>query len=293
MPQLLALLGVVVLGFAALAILFVVGWRAKSGLVLGPIIWFSKRFMNPRQMRSAGTPGAYASDRPAPRARLRDRVRDAGRRDRGRGRVPRRAAVRLARAVAAQRPGGRVRDARPRGDHVPRGPAGADHDGDGGGPVLCLGPVRFRWLRVDDCLRLRNAEPARPPAGRPEERAGAHLGTGRTTARSAPLRRAFVDGGGGGRTSPAALVIGRRSACREAYRRRPPPSATRHGRVSGSDCGWSILLQARDDEPTRCASRVDGLLGERTHPHTGRRCDAPRWRIQMPFPRRRPGLSTQ
>ena len=61
MPQLLALLGVVVLGFAAFAIAFLVGWRTKSGLVLGPIIWFSKRFMNPMQMRSAGTPGAYAS----------------------------------------------------------------------------------------------------------------------------------------------------------------------------------------------------------------------------------------
>jgi deazaflavin-dependent oxidoreductase (nitroreductase family) len=60
MPQLLVLLGAVVLSLAALAIAFVLGWRAKSGLVLGPIIWFSKRFMNPAQMRSAGTPGAYA-----------------------------------------------------------------------------------------------------------------------------------------------------------------------------------------------------------------------------------------
>jgi deazaflavin-dependent oxidoreductase (nitroreductase family) len=61
MPQLLALLGAVVLGLAALATAFVVGWRAKSGLVLRPIIWMSKKVMNPLQMRSAGTPGAYAS----------------------------------------------------------------------------------------------------------------------------------------------------------------------------------------------------------------------------------------
>jgi deazaflavin-dependent oxidoreductase (nitroreductase family) len=61
MPQLLSILGVVILGIAVLAIAFVVGWRAKSGLVLGPIVWMSKKFMNPLQMRSAGTPGAYAS----------------------------------------------------------------------------------------------------------------------------------------------------------------------------------------------------------------------------------------
>jgi deazaflavin-dependent oxidoreductase (nitroreductase family) len=61
MPQLLTVLGAVVLGLIVLAVAFVVGWRAKSGLVLGPIIWMSKRFMNPAQMRSAGTPGAYAA----------------------------------------------------------------------------------------------------------------------------------------------------------------------------------------------------------------------------------------
>ena len=61
MPQFLPLLGVVVLGLAALAVAFVVGWRAKSRLVLGPIVWFSKKVMNPMQMRTAGTSGAYAS----------------------------------------------------------------------------------------------------------------------------------------------------------------------------------------------------------------------------------------
>ena len=61
MPQLIAVVAAVAALIALLAALFVVGWRAKSGLVLGPIIAFSKRFMNPKQMRTAGTPGAYAS----------------------------------------------------------------------------------------------------------------------------------------------------------------------------------------------------------------------------------------
>lgn len=61
MPQILAILGVGVLGLIVLAVAYVVGWRAKSGLVLGPIVWMSKKVMNPMQMRSAGTPGAYAS----------------------------------------------------------------------------------------------------------------------------------------------------------------------------------------------------------------------------------------
>lgn len=61
MPLMLPVVGVVAAALAALAIAFVVGWRAKSGLVLGPIVWLSRRFMNPRQMRTAGTPGAYAA----------------------------------------------------------------------------------------------------------------------------------------------------------------------------------------------------------------------------------------
>jgi deazaflavin-dependent oxidoreductase (nitroreductase family) len=61
MPQIVAIVGAVVLGLATLAIAFVIGWRAKSGLVLGPIVWMSKKAMNPMQMRTAGTPGAYAS----------------------------------------------------------------------------------------------------------------------------------------------------------------------------------------------------------------------------------------
>jgi deazaflavin-dependent oxidoreductase (nitroreductase family) len=61
MPQLLAVIAAVALLLAGLTAIFVVAWRAKSGLVLRPIIALSKRFMNPRQMRTAGTPGAYAA----------------------------------------------------------------------------------------------------------------------------------------------------------------------------------------------------------------------------------------
>ncbi len=60
MPQIITILGAIVLGIVALGAAFIVGWRVKSPLVLGPIVAFSKRFMNPSQMRTAGTPGAYA-----------------------------------------------------------------------------------------------------------------------------------------------------------------------------------------------------------------------------------------
>lgn len=61
MPGLLAVLGTVVVLLVAAAGAFVVGMRAKSPLVLRPLFWVSKRFMNPAQLRTAGTPGAYAS----------------------------------------------------------------------------------------------------------------------------------------------------------------------------------------------------------------------------------------
>lgn len=42
------------------AVLFVFGMRTKSPIVQGALIAVSKRVMNPRQMRTAGRPGAYA-----------------------------------------------------------------------------------------------------------------------------------------------------------------------------------------------------------------------------------------
>jgi deazaflavin-dependent oxidoreductase (nitroreductase family) len=40
---------------------FVMGMRTKSPLVLGPIVALSRAVLNPRQLRRAGQPGAYAS----------------------------------------------------------------------------------------------------------------------------------------------------------------------------------------------------------------------------------------
>ncbi len=58
---LVTLAGVLILGMAALALTYVLGMRAKSRLVQGPLIRLQRAVINPRQMRSAGRPGAYAS----------------------------------------------------------------------------------------------------------------------------------------------------------------------------------------------------------------------------------------
>jgi deazaflavin-dependent oxidoreductase (nitroreductase family) len=159
MPQLLPILGAVVLGFAALVVAFVVGWRAKSGLVLGPIIWMSKKVMNPMQMRTAGTPGAYASI-------VRHRGRISG--------------------TEYETPVGVVADgeaflvALPYGSRaqwlrnvLAAGSATLVHEGAtyrvDRPELIAMATVAdrfpasdrrgFRWLSVEDCLRLRNAEP--------------------------------------------------------------------------------------------------------------------------------------
>jgi hypothetical protein len=51
----------VLLGVATLGVFFFLGMRAKSPLVLDAVIWFGRRFANPRAMQAAGTPGAYAA----------------------------------------------------------------------------------------------------------------------------------------------------------------------------------------------------------------------------------------
>jgi len=50
-----------VLGIAAVGVTFVLGMRAKSPIVQGAIIWLGKHLFNGMQMRTAGTPGAYAA----------------------------------------------------------------------------------------------------------------------------------------------------------------------------------------------------------------------------------------
>ena len=57
----LTIAGVVVLAIVVLGLAFFLGMRAKSRLVRGAMIWFTRTVMNPMQMKSAGNPGAYAA----------------------------------------------------------------------------------------------------------------------------------------------------------------------------------------------------------------------------------------
>ena len=59
-PQLAAIAGGVVLVVGLLAGTFFFGMRSKNPIVLGAVIWMSKAVFNKSQMRTAGTPGAYA-----------------------------------------------------------------------------------------------------------------------------------------------------------------------------------------------------------------------------------------
>ena len=58
---LLTLAGAVIVGLVVIAVVYVLGMRTKSPLVLSPLIRLQRAIINPRQMRSAGSPGAYAS----------------------------------------------------------------------------------------------------------------------------------------------------------------------------------------------------------------------------------------
>ena len=60
LPTILTAAAIVAGSLAGLAALIVVLWRAKSPLILRPLIWLGKHVFNPIQMRTAGTPGAYA-----------------------------------------------------------------------------------------------------------------------------------------------------------------------------------------------------------------------------------------
>jgi deazaflavin-dependent oxidoreductase (nitroreductase family) len=55
------LAAVLFVGLVVIALIYLLGMRAKSPLVLKPLIRLQRAIINPRQMRSAGTPGAYAS----------------------------------------------------------------------------------------------------------------------------------------------------------------------------------------------------------------------------------------
>ena len=56
-----ALLGAIAIGLLVAAAVFMVGMRRKWPWVQGAVVWVSRAVIDPRQMRSAGKPGAYAS----------------------------------------------------------------------------------------------------------------------------------------------------------------------------------------------------------------------------------------
>jgi len=53
-------LGALLLGIAFLLLAFWLGMREKSPTVFRTVRAFNRRFMNPRQLKTAGAPGAYA-----------------------------------------------------------------------------------------------------------------------------------------------------------------------------------------------------------------------------------------
>ena len=59
-PQLVSIVGAIVLVVGLLGGTFFLGMRSKNPIVLGAVIWVSKTWLNKFQMRTAGTPGAYA-----------------------------------------------------------------------------------------------------------------------------------------------------------------------------------------------------------------------------------------
>lgn len=70
--QVVTLVGALFMALAAIALVYVVGMRMKSPLVLGLLVRLQRAVINPRQMASAGQSGAYA-------AVIRHRGRTSGR----------------------------------------------------------------------------------------------------------------------------------------------------------------------------------------------------------------------
>lgn len=61
MRRAVTLVGAAALVFAAISAVFLIGMRRKSPVVLDTVRRVNREVFNPRQMESAGTPGAYAS----------------------------------------------------------------------------------------------------------------------------------------------------------------------------------------------------------------------------------------
>lgn len=60
LPTILTVIATIAAILAGLVAIIVVLWRAESPVILRPLIWLGKHAFNPRQMRTAGTTGAYA-----------------------------------------------------------------------------------------------------------------------------------------------------------------------------------------------------------------------------------------
>lgn len=61
MELVVVLVGAVLVAIGGIAAVYVLGMRARSPFVIGPLVWLQRAVINPRQLRSAGKPGAYAS----------------------------------------------------------------------------------------------------------------------------------------------------------------------------------------------------------------------------------------
>jgi hypothetical protein len=61
MALVLVLVGTALVAIGTLGALYILGMRARSQVVIGPLIRLQRAVINPRQLRSAGKPGAYAS----------------------------------------------------------------------------------------------------------------------------------------------------------------------------------------------------------------------------------------
>lgn len=59
--SIVTLVGVIAVTLGATGSLYVMGMRRQAPWAQKPVIWISRAVINPRQMRTAGSPGAYAS----------------------------------------------------------------------------------------------------------------------------------------------------------------------------------------------------------------------------------------
>ena len=159
--QLVVVAGILALVVAAVALVYVLGMRRKSRFVQAPLIRLQRAVINPRQMRSAGTPGAYA-------AVIRHRGRISGQAYE----TPVGAVATDDGFVIALVYGARTNWLR---NVLAAGSATLVHEGQASTvdrpeivPMsavqghFALGDQRgFRWLGVDQALRVRRVEPGR------------------------------------------------------------------------------------------------------------------------------------